>query len=274
VRSETGTSKTRLRLATASLMGDDVRLTASYLTLAGCKYGQPYRWDLVTRSDAARTAGFGSIGASAEEFTGHPVDWPALMLRTAQCPVTELEWLDLAEPHKDTLATLRRAVTAFAAYRVNVGICGELRPMRKLVHNLRHAAHVLGEVGATLAVESVSFGQAWQPSLMLDLISRADMPNVGYLWDTFQVAYAVEHGELMPDVPADGIAEVQLAGYIGSDAMNRSVWSWHAEAQLHYLRSIAWTGPVDVEVTNPDMRNSSPVEAAHVAAMTAREWSE
>jgi hypothetical protein len=215
--------------------------TASFLTLAGSRFGEPAGRDLWQRSTLAAAAGFTGIGAVPSDAVAWSPDLP--------CPVTELEWLDLAAPCWGDLDRL----LAMGGSRVNAGVCGPLPCDGAMMRTLRSLADAVSPL--TVAVEPVAFGSLWSVTACLDLIRAAGRQNVGLLWDCWQVR---AHGEILPSLAsmAPLTAEVQLAGP-GPDAMTRGLPDLWALSSLAGLRCHGFSGPASVEVTSPRLRDAS-----------------
>lgn len=242
-------------------------MDASYLTLCGSAFGQPARYGIAIRSRAALRAGFTGIGADSHEAN---CDLVSVALKTSQCPVTELEWFDLGKPDWNAARDLMRMADILATVtRVNAGIC-EQSPVSDatLAQTLRRFADLAGEHGLTVAVEPVAFGSSWQPGRVGNIISAANCRNAGFLWDTWQVGRALMFGAVC-GIPASMVAEVQLAGECPDtgnelhDAMSRNLPDSNALAMLANLRAHGYTGPVDIETTNPLIRAHSADWAAN-----------
>lgn len=240
-------------------------MDASYLTLCGSAFGEPARYGIATRARAAYRAGFTGIGADSHEVNSDLVS----VADRLPVPVTELEWFDLGKPDwKIARNILTMADALGTVTRVNVGMC-EQSPMADvtLVTTLRRFADMAGQHGLTVAVEPVAFGASWQPDRVGNIIATADMPNAGFLWDTWQVGRAQMFGAVC-DIPASMVTEVQLAGESPdtgnelADAMSRRLVDANALAMLANLHSHGYSGPVDTEITNALVRSHSADWAA------------
>ena len=245
-------------------------ITASYLTLAGSRFGQATVHGIAERSRAAQSAGYTGIGATAAEVQG--CDLPAVAASLQGAPVTELEWYDLGQPDKGTRDTLLAMAGAFGATRVNVGVCQSAQTDSDAVitERLKAFADAAGEHGLTVAVEPVAFGYLWHTGRVLDIATAAGRPNVGLLYDTWQVHRAVLRGA-PHDVPGYCVAEVQLAGYgqvtddvFGDSQDRRGLPDPCCMADLAGLQASGFTGPVDVECAMATLRAMPCVTAATI----------
>lgn len=251
----------------------DYSLTASMLTLSGSVYGDMPRWDLPARSDAAARAGFAGIGAWSGELDDSS-DLGRIKAQTAGAPITELEWHDLGDlSDQGNESKIFRMADTFGARVVNTGVTSHVStPAPVLAAHLRRFATGAADHGLTVAVEPISFG-AYDMCLMAYLVrSASDLPNVGFLWDMFQTAYALRHGgaregwtyaTVARDLPT---VNIQLTGD-GSDAMQRHMWRG-ACPQVPMVTGMQ--SPVSVEITNRAMRTMAPTEAARRAMQAAR----
>lgn len=249
-------------------------ITASYLTLCGSTFGEPPRHKIFERSQAAFDHGFAGIGVCDHELSRMTVTQMRQVAAWMPCPVTELEWFDLARPDKHCASTLFAAADAFGARRVNVGICHGDFSFGKVVRTLRGFAGQAATHGLDVAVEPVAFGPMWSPIQVMDLIREVDQPNVGLLFDTWHMNYALNDSQVsfMPDWPK--VAEVQLAGawhngHSRKAAMQRCLpghWQDSSGAASWYrlFRQHAPQVPISIEVTNGALRtNELGVTAAY-----------
>ena len=258
-------------------------VTASFLTLSGSTVGHAPKHNLLERSQVADHFGFAGIGACADELAGLSRKTLYALAGTLPCPVTELEWFDLAAPTKHCAKTLFDAADAFGVHRVNVGVCGTDWSPRKVRTVLRYFAEEAATHALEVAVEPVAFGGLWDPREVMEIIDAAGQPNVGLLLDTWQMTYALHDCVVSFEIPWERVAEVQLAGSWrqGHDrhcAMERclpghpddqsdAVALYRLYRQHHPLRGVS------VEMTNHELRTSKlPVTAGVVmASLTALE---
>jgi sugar phosphate isomerase/epimerase len=194
------------------------RFCASYLTLAGCRYGEPTRHHLLQRADAAAAAGIREIGACAAEMglLTSPDSFRHLAYALHGIRVPEIEWVDLSLPrdgHNER--QLFMMADAFRSTRLNVGVCGTAHvPHDVLTQRLRHLALRAADHGLTIAVEPVCFGSLGKPGDVAQIVADCGEPNVGLLLDVYH-SYRAAEGDLLVmsrGLDADMIVEIQLSG--------------------------------------------------------------
>ncbi len=170
---------------------DPEDITVSYHTLAGNRHGEPAVNKLLARAKAARDAGLRSIGVCIDDYTNEQdLLYASGWLDSAGMSVGEVEWLELSGRHDGAAEdTAMHMAQVLHVQRVCVGYCATEAPdMATVVRRLGTIGLKALYAGTDVAVESVAFGSLSSITQVQDLVGRVNLPNVGTLLDTWQLA--------------------------------------------------------------------------------------
>ena len=272
-------------------------LVASFFTLSGAGFGEPPRNTFVQRCEAAAAAGFAGIGLHADDLprtvaAGLDVGEMRAVLRINGLELVEIEFLGgwaLGDSGAlaPTLAGVEAVAQAFGGRHVSAG---EFRgdaaldseaALEAAAASLRANADRLGQRGLLVAVEAFPWSALANPKIAIDLIRRADAPNAGLMIDVWHFFNGGAQPEDLADLPAAGIAAVQLndGPFVHDDFLT------HARAQrrlpgegdldvlglIRAVRRSGYSGPYCVETNTPEFRALPVDEAARRAADAATE---
>jgi len=272
-------------------------LVASFFTLAGAGFAEPPRNTFVERCEAAAAAGFAGIGLHAEDLprtiaAGVDVAEMKAVLRVNGLELVEIEflggWAFAADEHSllaPTLAGIEDVAEAFGGRSVSAGeFSGEvaLDTDERRDHAaaaLRSNAARLARHGLLVALESFPWSAISSVDIAIDLLRRAQAPNAGLLIDVWHFYNGGGKPEQLVDLPAAGIAAVQLndGPLVHEDFLRHA----RAERQLpgegeldlagliQAVQRTGYRGPYCVECNTPEFRALPVREAARLAADAA-----
>jgi len=250
--------------------------TLSYLSLSGAKYGQESNVTALERANAAKTAGFTSIGVSLADSLSE-----APNVHDAGVTTPELEWVELGRPITALdLTTLALSLSVWGVTRINAGITWRTpEPLRMIGERLRAVANVAAEHNATIAVEPVAFGWLRRVEGVQCVLAEADMPNTGLLLDMWQV-YQDGPEWFGPGLARDAV-EIQICGVPlirphgartrfsrSQDRPTLTESGVNVTAWLTALRDAGCRAPLSVELPNSRLNTLSVTDrAAAIKAM-------
>jgi sugar phosphate isomerase/epimerase len=170
---------------------DPADITISYHSLAGNRHGEPPVNGIRARAAAIKAAGLKYLGACTEDFRDeNDVLTTSRWLDSAGVRIGELEWLELSGPRNEAAEDLAMtAARILRPQRINVGYCATTLPdMADVTARLTDIGLRAMDVGADVAFEPVAFGAIGAITEVQDVINHVNLPNVGTLLDTWQLA--------------------------------------------------------------------------------------
>jgi sugar phosphate isomerase/epimerase len=273
-------------------------LVASFFTLSGAGFAQPPRNTFIERCEAAAAAGFTGIGLHADDLprtvaAGLDVAEMQAVLKVNGLDLVEIEFLGgwaFPPPGSEGLAPGLRDIEAVAdalgGRQVSAGEFSGATPLDsdelrdRAAEALRANADRLAERGLLVALESFPWSALADTVIAIDLLRRAGAPNAGLLIDVWHFYNGGGDPALLVDLPAAGIAGVQL----NDGPLVHGNFLEHARAErrlpgdgeldvvrlIHAVRRAGFTGPYCVEANTPEFRALPVAEAARRAADSAR----
>jgi sugar phosphate isomerase/epimerase len=267
------------------------RLVASFFTLSGSGFAQPPRNGFAERCRAAADGGFAGIGLHAGDLartvaSGLDADGMRVVLADTGLELVEIEFLsgwafDVDVPELDaTVTAIEETADAFGGRHVSTGeLRGGTLDLDAAATRLGALATRLGERGLTLALEAFPWSALPDADTAVELLCRAGAPNAGLMVDVWHFWNGGAHPRLLADLPAGGVAAVQLNdGPLVHDDFLR-----HARAArmlpgqgdldvvglVRAVRATGFDGPWCVEVNTPEFNALAVDEAAKRAAAAA-----
>ncbi|MET0865369.1 MAG: TIM barrel protein [Nakamurella sp.] len=274
-------------------------LVASFFTLSGAGFVDPPRNTFIERCEAAAGAGFSGIGLHAADLPRSLADGLTIgemqsVLRINGLEVVEIEFLGgwaLDRDEKPLLAHTLRAIEAvaesFGGRHVSAGeFSGDsaLDSDEKLdaaAGALRANADRLARRGLLVALEAFPWSAIGDIGVATELISRSGATNAGLMIDVWHFYNTGAKPEQLVDLPAAGIAAVQLndGPRVHDDFLThaRAQRKLPGEGELDVVALIravhraGFDGPYCVEANTAELRALPVDEAARRAADAATE---
>jgi sugar phosphate isomerase/epimerase len=247
----------------------DERVCVSFLTLSGRPYDRPPKWDMHTRAMAANDAGITAIGVSLTERVNTDA------LKWADVP--EAEWVEIHQPiPPGTWRQIARFRDELGVTQVNVGVCG-LGELDEYV--ILSQLTKIADMGLTAAFEPVAFGYVSQVYSVLDYTRQLGRPDVGLLFDMWQVYRDDPSFRLFSRPLVGDIVSVQVCGVprrcedVFKSSQNRPLLTQSdtdGVAWLCDLRTMGYRGPVSYECPHRTRKHEVLSEVVSVAAADMR----
>ena len=263
-------------------------LVASFFTLTGAGFGEEPRHSFPERCRAAAAAGFSGIGMHADDLprtvaSGLDIAGMQAVLADTGLRVVEIEflggWAPLdADPAEleGTLGRIEAVADAFGGRHVSAGEFRGDAPLDldAAAARLDTLVRRLARRGLQVAVEAFPWSVLAGPTVVPELLRRAQAPDLGQMIDVWH--FFNNGGD--PDALTGPIAAVQL----NDGPRVHGEYLRHARAARRLpgdgeldvtglLRAVlraGFTGPWCVEVNTPEVRALPVDEAARLAAAT------
>jgi sugar phosphate isomerase/epimerase len=266
-----------------------VALTASYFTLTGAPPGQPPRFPLVERANAARAAGFAAMALAPEELRiARSAGLGAADLREALdrvgIAVTDLEPLrgwDGEEGARADEEAMYELADAFGAARLTaIQVVGDEVAPETVATRFAAVCDRAAARGLTVAFEPRAASPIETPAAAAALLERAGRSNVGIVVDHYHahrggwgaqevaaagVPVAAIHLNDTTTVPLDSPLADALENRLAPGEGDLDVTAWIAS-----LEAAGIEAPYAVEVLSAAARELPLTEAARRAATGAR----
>ena len=263
-------------------------LVASFFTLTGAGFGEEPRYSFPERCRAAAAAGFSGIGLHADDLpravaSGLGAAGMRAALAETGLRVVEIEflggWAPLdADPAEleGTLGRVEAVADAFGGRHVSAGEFRGAAPLDldAAAARLDTLVRRLARRGLQVAVEAFPWSVLAGPTVVPQLLRRAQAPNLGQMIDVWH--FFNNGGD--PDALTGPIAAVQLndGPRVHGDYLlhARAARRLPGDGELDVtglLRAVlraGFTGPWCVEVNTPEFRALPVDEAARLAAAT------
>jgi len=267
-------------------------LVASFFTLTGSGFTEPPRHAFAQRCRAAAEAGFTGIGMHADDLprtlaAGLDVAGMWSVLAETGLRIVEIEFLGgwaLDGPDTELVGRIEDVADALGGRHVSAG---EFRgPGHGLdldrdaaADRLRELAERLAGRGLRVALEAFPWSVLSGPDVAMELLRQADTPHAGLLVDVWHFVNGGGAPELLADLPAGGVAAVQL----NDGPLVHDDFLTHARAErmlpgdgdldvVGLVRAVVatgFTGPWSVECTTTELRGLPVGEVAKRAAAAA-----
>jgi sugar phosphate isomerase/epimerase len=267
----------------------DPALTASYFTLTGAPPGEPPRFPLVERAEAAREAGFASMALSPGEVgiaraAGlSPADLRE-QLDGVGMPVTDLEplrgWDEGEGAAREAEEAMHELADAFGAARMIAIQVVEDVPPETVAERFAGVCDRAAAHGLTVAFEPRANSPVDTPAGVAALLERAGRDNVGIVADCYHahrggwgaadllaagVPVVGIHLNDTTAIPLDSPLRDALDNRLAPGEGDLDVKAWVAA-----LAAARIEAPYAVEVLSATARRLSLAEAAARAATGAR----
>jgi sugar phosphate isomerase/epimerase len=251
---------------------------------------------LEERVRLAARAGFAGLGIVHHDLVPYLADGRTLadlrrVVDDAGLRYVELEFLtgwwlpdDERAESDATMRLLLDAAEQLGAYELKVGpaLDGSAYDPDRYAEHLHRVAAAFASTGTVVSLEFMPFANISTLASALDLVERADHPNVGLMLDLWHLVRSSTSMEEVGRVPLHHISAVELDdgparahgdGY--EDTVLRRALCGEGEFPVAEfvatLRSMGWEGPWGLEILSESYRRR-PVEAAvrDAYATTAR----
>ncbi len=251
---------------------------------------------LVDRVAAAADAGFAGVGLVHHDLAAYLASGGDLRtlrgaIDDAGLRYVELEflsdwWLPV-EQRTGSDATLRlllEAASALGAYEVKVGpaLDGSAYDPDRYAEQLARVGAAFADTGTAVSVEFMPFSNLPTLAAAVDLVERADRPNVGLMIDIWHLERGSGTLAELAEVPLhlikavelnDGPAQPEGTGYEDTVLRRRlcGEGDFAVTEFVATLRSMGWQGPWGLEILSEVYRRRPLTEAlADAFATTSR----
>lgn len=254
---------------------------------------------LEERIRTAARAGFAGVGLVHHDLVpflagGGDLDTLRKLVEDEGLRYVELEFLTdwwLPEEHRAasdaTMRLLLDAAERLGAYELKVGpaLDGSPYDVARYAERLHHVAAAFAEAGTVVSLEFMPFANISTLATALDLVRRADHPNLGLMLDLWHLVRSATPMEEVAEVPlryvsavelSDGPAKQEGDGYEDT-VLRRAMCGEGAFPVAEFistLRSMGWSGPWGLEILSETYRRRRVEDAVRDAYATTASFLE